>query len=140
MVTIYEGYTKNKEGNLLHEFRHFLFGGLAEQPYQIKEKDQVSWIKAVNGPPEIAPSNELVEVHSRFIEIKNKTKADHTTIKGISIQVRETNGIEVKRIAVSGIKPLPRRDHSALLISSNRYMLIYGGKNDLAYESPNATN
>jgi hypothetical protein len=81
-----------------------------------------------------------VEVYSRVIEIKNKTKPDHTTIKGISIQVRETNGIEVKKIAVSGIKPLPRRDHSALLISNNRYMLIYGGKNDLAYESPNATN
>jgi hypothetical protein len=36
MVTIYQGYTKNKEGNLLHEFRHYLFGGLAEQPYKIK--------------------------------------------------------------------------------------------------------
>ena len=39
MVTVYQGHTKTKEGNLLHEFCHYLFGGLAEQPYQVKEKD-----------------------------------------------------------------------------------------------------
>lgn len=28
---------------------------------------------------------------------------------------------------------MPRRDHQALLISQNRYLLIYGGKNDSAF-------
>lgn len=32
-----------------------------------------------------------------------------------------------------GIRPLPRRDHQAILISNNEYMLIYGGKNDNAF-------
>ena len=33
----------------------------------------------------------------------------------------------------SGIRPVPRRDHQALLISKNKYLLIYGGKNDSAF-------
>ena len=28
---------------------------------------------------------------------------------------------------------MPRRDHQALLISQNKYLLIYGGKNDSAF-------
>ena len=28
---------------------------------------------------------------------------------------------------------MPRRDHQALLISKNKYLLIYGGKNDSAF-------
>jgi len=28
---------------------------------------------------------------------------------------------------------MPRRDHQALLITNNKYLLIYGGKNDSAF-------
>ena len=28
---------------------------------------------------------------------------------------------------------MPRRDHQSLLISKNKYLLIYGGKNDSAF-------
>ena len=38
----------------------------------------------------------------------------------------------------AGIKPMPRRDHNALLIRNNEYMLIYGGKNDLAFQYRNS--
>ena len=37
-----------------------------------------------------------------------------------------------------GIKPMPRRDHNALLIRNNEFMLIYGGKNDLAFQYRNS--
>ena len=38
-----------------------------------------------------------------------------------------------------GVKPVPRCDHSAQLINNNRYLLIYGGKNESAYEQLNAS-
>lgn len=36
-----------------------------------------------------------------------------------------------------GIRPLPRREHQALLITQNQYLLIYGGKNDNAFSYSN---
>ena len=33
----------------------------------------------------------------------------------------------------AGLRPVPRRDHTALLINKNRFMLLYGGKNDNAF-------
>lgn len=33
---------------------------------------------------------------------------------------------------------MPRRDHNALLIRNNEFMLIYGGKNDLAFQYRNS--
>jgi hypothetical protein len=30
--------------------------------------------------------------------------------------------------------PIPRRDHSATLIKNDKFLLIYGGKNDNAHE------
>ena len=34
----------------------------------------------------------------------------------------------------AGTKPMPRRDHSATMIGNNKYLLIYGGKNDSAFQ------
>lgn len=42
--------------------------------------------------------------------------------------------ITVNLIEDTGVRPLPRRDHSALMIKSNQYMLIYGGKNDSSFQ------
>ena len=44
------------------------------------------------------------------------------------------NEIIVNMINDTGVRPLPRRDHTALIIKNNKYMLIYGGKNDSAFQ------
>lgn len=38
-----------------------------------------------------------------------------------------------------GIRPVPRRDHQALLITDNKFLLVYGGKNDNAFSYTTAT-
>lgn len=44
--------------------------------------------------------------------------------------IKDLDVAKVMRVSTQGIKPVPRRDHAAILLKSNSYLLIYGGKND----------
>jgi hypothetical protein len=45
--------------------------------------------------------------------------------------------VEYVHIESSGLKPMPRRDHNAILIKNNSIMLVYGGRNDNLHTSSN---
>ena len=48
---------------------------------------------------------------------------------------RKTETASYKRIVPKdGRTPIPRRDHSACLISGGAYLVVFGGKNDNAFE------
>jgi hypothetical protein len=48
---------------------------------------------------------------------------------------RKTETASYKRIVPKdGRTPIPRRDHSAYLIRNGAYLIVFGGKNDNAFE------
>lgn len=97
-------------------FTSYVFGGL------IQEDDG-----------RFVPTNDLIEVVAKNVLLdRSQTEVENPIKPSLSI----TNADEVQLSLMKergGIKPLPRRDHSALLITDNQYLLIYGGKNDNAF-------
>ena len=66
--------------------------------------------------------------------IVDKSQSDVETPIKPSLTVTNADEVQVTLLAdQGGIRPMPRRDHQALLISKNKYLLIYGGKNDSAF-------
>ena len=66
--------------------------------------------------------------------IVDKSQTDVETPIKPSLTVTNADEVQVNLIREeTGIRPMPRRDHQALLISQNKYLLIYGGKNDSAF-------
>ena len=57
---------------------------------------------------------------------ENPIKPSMTLTQADEAQVRLLND-------QGGVRPLPRRDHQALLINKDSQLLIYGGKNDNAF-------
>lgn len=52
-----------------------------------------------------------------------------------SVYTTGVDEVSVNLVEEKGGKcPVPRRDHSAIMIRNNEYMLIYGGKNDSAFQ------
>ena len=96
----------------------------------------------MHGPPTIGACNDLIEVTSRYL-IKEKHFEGQKDVTDMnmtagSIQMRNLkkmalrfiNTLEVKMINIKGVKPMPRQDHCVELISKEKYMIIFGGKND----------
>ena len=46
--------------------------------------------------------------------------------------MQDLNLAFVRKVQTEGMQPIPRRDHTALLIKNQSYLLIYGGKCDQA--------
>ena len=116
MVSVYV----KKLGTCVFDFKHFLFGGLVlESGMQV-------------------PSNDVVEVRTRIL-VKERfyDEANWQLGKGINEFTIESLKAKVSFVACAGVLPMPRCDHSAQLISKNRYMLIYGGRNEQAYGNGN---
>jgi len=78
----------------------------------------------------------LIEIRTRHVKFTFKTAVNPKT-KELNRYLRDANKAVISPIKVraAGIKPVPRCDHSAQLISKNRYMLIYGGRNELAFKN-----
>ena len=79
----------------------------------------------------LVPTNDLIEVITKNLRhdgvndgapkpLASLTKLDEAQISVVSEK--------------AGVKPMPRRDHSAIMICGNKYLLIFGGKNDTAYK------
>ncbi len=67
---------------------------------------------------------------TNFTLSKDEAENDDTEklIEGIDLAI-------YKKIIPKGERlPIPRRDHSAALIKNEKFLLIYGGKNDNAHE------
>ena len=99
-----------KQGYNLVSFKSYIFGGLE-----------------MESDGRLMTSNELIEVSSRQLVPDSSRIA--AMLANQSSGVAHYSSVKIK----GGRKPVPRRDHCALMISSNRYMLIYGGKNDQAF-------
>ena len=79
----------------------------------------------------------MLEIRTRQI-ICDETRDIRATLP--SVKLSKTNIANISTMPVrGGKKPIPRRDHQAKMISLNKYLLIYGGKNDQAFslEQPN---
>lgn len=98
-------------------YASYVFGGL------IQESDG-----------RFCPTNDLIEVVSKNVVIdKSQAQEVENPIKP-SFAITHADEVEVTLLTnQGGIRPLPRRDHQAILIKNNQYLLIYGGKNDNAF-------
>ena len=100
----------------MDHYKSYVFGGL------IQESDG-----------RFRPTNDLIEVSTKSV-VLDKTQTDAENPIKPSFAYTQADEAHVKLIRDhGGIKPLPRREHQALLITNNRYMLIYGGKCDNAF-------
>ena len=107
---------KLKNGYKMDHYKSYVFGGL------IQESDG-----------RFRPTNDLIEVSTKSV-VLDKTQTDAENPIKPSFAYTQADEAHVKLIRDhGGIKPLPRREHQALLITNNRYMLIYGGKCDNAF-------
>ena len=79
----------------------------------------------------LVPTNDLIEVVTKKL-----------TWDGLGDQPPKPSAtltkLEESQVSLvaekAGVKPMPRRDHSAIMICNNKYLLVYGGKNDGAYK------
>jgi len=121
MSTIFGKTEKLRNGYKMDFFTNYVFGGL------IQEDDG-----------RFVPTNDLVEVVAKNVLLdRSQTDVENPIKPSFTI----TNADEVTISLVQergGIKPLPRRDHQALLITNNQYLLIYGGKNDNSFSYTNS--
>lgn len=116
VVTIRGGSEKLKSGFKIDFYHSFVFGGLIEE-----------------GDGRLSPTNDLIEVVTRKV-VRDPTHPEgDLATKPNNFYTQADEAVVTMVRERGGIKPLPRRDHSALLIRGNTYMLIYGGKNDSAF-------
>ena len=111
---------------MITEFTSYLFGGLVNNKYGQKQT-----------------TNDLIVVKTKkllsFME-EEKQNSIPVSSEKVNEDTFDNNWVEeytVKRIIPKdGRLPLPRRDHSAVLIKNNKYIVIFGGKNDNISELP----
>jgi len=107
---------KLKQGYKIDYYVSYIFGGI------IQEADG-----------RFCPTNDLIEVVSKQV-LLDKSQEIETPIRP-SKSTTQADEVTVNLIEDEGsLRPLPRRDHTAVMIKNNQYMLIYGGKNDLAFQ------
>ena len=78
----------------------------------------------------LVPTNDLIQI------VTKNLKYEGTGEPGPKPHINTTKADEAQITLVAektGVKPMPRRDHSAIMICNNKYMLVYGGKNDSAF-------
>lgn len=113
LCTIEGQTTKLRNGYKITHYISYVFGGF------IQEEDG-----------RLVPTNDLIEIVTKNLKYEgpgepgpkpsnNTTKLDEAQITIVAEK--------------AGVKPMPRRDHSAIMICNNKYLLVYGGKNDSAY-------
>jgi len=61
MVSLYVGEIKMSFGNIRHDFRHYLFGGLVKSP---SKKQEPSAVDAEQETPKFIPSNDIIEIRT----------------------------------------------------------------------------
>jgi hypothetical protein len=88
MTTVFQNKTNLKDdlGEVRH-YKHYLFGGLTEQAF--KQSAPKGGIQILHGPPTHAPSNELIEVTTSHITLKNP-KEDLDKVRGIIFTVQDS--------------------------------------------------
>ena len=112
---------KLRNGYKIDFYISYVFGGL------IQEEDG-----------RFSPTNDLIEIVSKNV-ILDPTQDCEIPIK-TSDSITRPDEAQVTLIRnQGGIRPVPRRDHQALLITDNKFLLVYGGKNDNAFSYTTAT-
>ena len=101
MVSVYVGAEKLDNGAVVHEFRHYVFGGLAETKK--------------TGLPRMQPTNDIIEVRTRQLDLTNYHET--STKNELNFYLQDQNRAALTPITHSGIKPVPRCDHYAQLIT-----------------------
>jgi hypothetical protein len=74
-------------------------------------------------------SNDLIEIRTRVLNLDTH-RGSTPSVSQTKVDLANVSKIPVK----GGKKPVPRRDHQAKIISMNKFLLIYGGKNDQAFQ------
>ena len=75
----------------------------------------------------------MIEVTTRNV-VLDKSQTDVETPIKPSITLTQADEANVRVLNdLGGVRPLPRRDHQAILINKNTQLLVYGGKNDNAF-------
>ena len=77
------------------------------------------------------PTNDLIEIVTKNVAHTGAAESGAKPTLG-QTKVDEAHISLIGEKA--GNRPMPRRDHSATMICNNKYLLIYGGKNDSAFQ------
>ena len=111
-----------RNGYRIITYKHYVFGGL------IQEADG-----------RLTTSNDLIEIQTKYAVqdgslFEEEGQAFHKPLPSVSGEGEASLTLMSEH---SGIKPMPRREHSAQIINKGTQMLIYGGKNDGAFQLKN---
>ena len=117
MNTIFQKSEKLRNGYKMNYYISYIFGGL------IQESDG-----------RFSPTNDLIEVVTKKVLLdENQANEVEKPIQPSIVITREDEAQFTLVRDQGGVRPMPRRDHQAILITKNKYLLIYGGKNDNAF-------
>lgn len=116
MCTVKGVTEKLKGGYKIEYYTSYIFGGI------IQEHDG-----------RFCPTNDLIEVVSKRV-VLDKSQ-DVESLSKPSLHTTSADEVIINIISQQGGKrPMPRRDHSAIMIRNNEFMLVYGGKNESAFQ------
>ena len=122
MCTIKVSEEKLKSGYKIVYYNSYIFGGIIQEP-----------------DGRFCPTNDLIKVSSKKITIDETQEQDNIHKPNATFYKTDEAIIEYVE-AKGGIKPLPRRDHSSVMIKNNECLLIYGGKNESAFQYKEQVN
>ena len=94
----------------------YIFGGIIQEP-----------------DGRLSPTNDLIQVTSKRVLPDASWYVAHPIRPSESKTGEDIIAINLIEDQ-AGVRPLPRRDHTAILIKNNELMLVYAGKNDNAFQ------
>lgn len=114
MVTVFCSDAQMWNGHGYQEYKSYLFGGTIQGEHK-----------------QLIATNDLILCITKVVT-KQQNDFDATR-EHIDVKTYNKSLVDIvvtRKLETSGIAPMPRKDHSCILIQKNTQMLVYGGRND----------